>query len=158
MVATKKIPTLSEKDKTRFWDKVDVCGEDECWEWTARIAGSGYGSFCLKNKETSVHRVAYFLTYGHITPGKFILHNCDNPPCCNPKHLYPGTQKNNMADMMVRGRQGFTPGSGVLKEEDVLKIIERCSFGETQISVALDYSVSQPLVSCIVNKKRWAYA
>lgn len=76
----------------RFWSKVDVQGEDECWPWTAKCNRYGYGEFNLDGVRRSVQAyvVAYELTYGMILPlaDLCVLHRCDNPPCCNPGHLW----------------------------------------------------------------------
>lgn len=95
----------------RFWTRVDVKGEDECWPWNHSRDPHGYGVFSLSSRNRPASRVAYLLAHGPIPDGHRINHHCDNPPCCNPKHLYAGTAADNTRDMMVRGRQKvkFTP-------------------------------------------------
>lgn len=154
----KTIPELSEFDKNRFWANVRVGEVDECWEWGDRTNVRGYGRFWLNGKEYYAHRIAYFLTQGFIPGGKGVLHSCDNTSCENPNHLFSGTQKENMYDMIRKGRASFPPGyRKAVTEEDVFKIRERCFLGEVQTKVARDYGVSQQYVSDIVNKKAWAY-
>jgi hypothetical protein len=95
----------------RFWPKVDIRGPDECWPWQAGLS-NGYGEFATgkvdgKKIVERAHRVAYRLTKGPLPPDKpDVLHTCDNPPCCNPAHLYPGTPLDNMRDMSV-GERSF---------------------------------------------------
>ena len=86
----------------RFWSKVKKT--QDCWIWTASRTDRGYGSFGLDGKVRRAHRVAYELAVGPIPDGMSILHACDNPPCVNPAHLRVGTQVQNMADELVRGR------------------------------------------------------
>lgn len=101
---------------THFWERVDRSGgEDACWLWIeCRMpAPYNYGHLCWRLRDNEyAHRVAWSLTTGKPIPrgrGKdfiYILHHCDNPPCCNPKHLYAGTPLNNMRDRDERGRNG----------------------------------------------------
>lgn len=87
----------------RFLAKVDVRGEDECWPWLGYCQSSGHPRFGIaKGKTVSANRFAYELWVEPIPEGLGILHSCDNPPCCNPKHLRPGTQKQNTADWLER--------------------------------------------------------
>ncbi len=103
----------------RFWIKVAKSLDPEgCWIWTSTHMAGGYGSFwdneTRKRRRSS--RVAWELTYGPIPDGLWVLHDCDNPPCVRPDHLYTGTQKRNLADMVNRGRH-----SSVLHPEAVLR-------------------------------------
>lgn len=90
--------------KDKFWDHVDCQGEDECWCWTASRLPSGYGRVRFEKKSTYAHRVAWILTHGPIPEGMVVCHHCDNPPCCNPKHLFVGTQADNVHDRDRKGR------------------------------------------------------
>ena len=81
----------------RFWEKVDIRSEDDCWIWTASRMTGGYGQF-----GPGAHRYSYQLHFGKIPDGKFICHHCDNPPCVNPKHLFGGTHKENMVCLALR--------------------------------------------------------
>lgn len=114
-------PTSGMTVEERFWAKVEKRGEDECWLWTGElkwpnkpvkgsIQGGCYGKFYIKFKRgektiwSSAHRMAWRLTHGEIPDSKVICHACDNPRCCNPKHLWMGTQIENIADRHRKGR------------------------------------------------------
>jgi hypothetical protein len=89
----------------RFWGRVDKsAGPDACWPWTGSRRGGGYGRVTVNGRSTSASRVAYELTHGTIPDGKHVCHTCDNPPCCNPAHLWVGTPADNTRDMLSKGR------------------------------------------------------
>jgi len=90
----------SKASDERFWCGVKRGEPDECWPWTRSLSPKGYGRVRGRN----AHRVAYELTYGPIPPGMFVCHTCDNPPCCNPAHLFLGTYLDNIADMVAKKR------------------------------------------------------
>jgi hypothetical protein len=78
----------------------------DCWEWTGARDPNGYGRVNWQGKSMLAHRVAYMLmTISGTLDDRHILHACDNPPCCNPIHLWPGTAADNTADMFKKGRQ-----------------------------------------------------
>lgn len=100
----------------RFWSKVSRKDPEECWIWSASKQPSGYGQFGCERSligieqpgytMTGAHKVAWILTNGAIPGGLYVLHKCDNPPCCNPNHLFLGTQIDNMQDCLKKGRHG----------------------------------------------------
>jgi hypothetical protein len=93
---------ITNKDKQRFWDKVRKT--KGCWDWVGRKNNSGYGYFSLNNKIQGVHRFSWLIHNGSIPKGMCVCHYCDNKICVNPKHLWLGTHKDNMKDMVIKGR------------------------------------------------------
>lgn len=88
----------------RFWAQVDRRSDDDCWPWLGATT-KGYGSFSIGKKKLYAHRFAWELYYGHAMPDDRLgLHECDNPPCCNPRHVRPGTHKDNITDAATRKR------------------------------------------------------
>lgn len=96
-----------------LWSKVDIREENECWEWKGFRNEDGYGRTWINDKGYYAHRVIFNLVYPNqiglnapkFTDEKgFLLHHCDNPACCNPKHLYVGNFQDNANDKVKRGR------------------------------------------------------
>ncbi len=136
----------------RLWEKVDVRGPDDCWEWQGSLGSNGYGDIGVEGGLKRTHRVAYELAVGPIPEGLCVCHTCDNRVCCNFLHLFLGTQQDNVDDMWLkrRGRSGGTPR---LSFDDVLMIRHRAEGGELQVNLAGEYGVSQSLVNKIVRRK-----
>jgi hypothetical protein len=95
---------LTDANKTLFWSKVEIKGEDECWPWRKGCTTGGYGQFHVNRKAFLAHRVAMALQIGHVEGDVQVLHSCERSRrCCNPKHLRIGTHDDNMDD---RNRAG----------------------------------------------------
>jgi hypothetical protein len=106
------MPFLSEYDKARFWSKVEigVVRKGKCWPWTAGTDECGYGKFRIAGKSYMSHRIVFQLIKGDIPNDLCVCHVCDNPPCCNPDHMWLGTFEDNMVDKVKKGRCGSTRG------------------------------------------------
>ncbi len=146
----------------RFWSKVDRRGPDECWPWLAHRKASGYGQFVLRNGEyPTASRVALALTVGPLAAGVVACHTCDNPPCCNPAHLFPGTQADNTSDSVSKGRanraHGPATGSARLTEDQVAEIrAEPHHYGLTAM-LARRYGVSATTIRKIRRGEKWGH-
>ena len=158
----KPIPALTVEDLERFWSKVEV-KPNGCWEWTGGKA-HGYGRFRLGRALFFAHRIS-FLVHNGKEPIPKALHTCDNPPCCNPEHLFQGTQNDNVHDCMAKGRRRHffgrrVRGSG--EEHPFHKLTWavvdeiRKRYGElTGRQLAKQYGVAGPTIMSVVRGKSW---
>lgn len=154
---------LSKEFKQRFWAKIKMGSENECWEWYGSLGGGGYGRMKLPRSRhnESAHRISYFLATGIDPTGHVVQHKCDNRRCCNPKHLTLGTHASNMADMAEKGRanngiqHGENNNNAKLTRRDVDEIRALIISGETNVSVAKKYNVTHSMISRIRNGKSW---
>lgn len=150
---------ISQKTSARFWAKVDRQGENECWPWTARRGPKGYGEFQLRPKVGCRATHVALLLAGFDRPdGAMALHSCDNPPCCNPKHLRWGTAAENAADRDDRGRfsaiRGESRTTAKLTEASVVAIM---TDSRGYATVARAYGVSKSLIANIRKGKAWTH-
>lgn len=99
----KPLPPLTPEAIARFWAAVPD-GDNECWEWMKGRDLNGYGRMKVGSRTVKTHRVSWALHFGIIPPGMFVLHRCDNPPCCNPQHLFLGSTADNARDASSKGR------------------------------------------------------
>lgn len=106
---------MNKKANKRFWDKVARKGEHECWEWIGNRYVKGYGRFATGGRQYRANRFAYEIAVGQIPDGLWVLHHCDNPPCCNPNHLFLGVHADNMADRHAKGRHFNTRKNACLR-------------------------------------------
>lgn len=136
-----------------FWGRIDHSGgPDSCWQWTFTRCPQGYG----RSGKTTSHRMVWLVAVGPIPPGLFVCHKCDNPPCCNPAHLFLGTPADNVADMAQKGRnrRGERHGRAKLTTRDVLEI--RAS-GESSQVLGERFGVTRNAVDHVRTGKNWKY-
>lgn len=172
----------------RFEAKVDRSGgPDACWPFTASRNEDGYGGFWDGERRVKAHRFAWELAHGPIPDGLDVLHHCDNPPCCNSesdKHLFLGTNADNIADMVAKGRwespdrprqrstgerhgsvthpervrRGAEHGMSKLTEDAVRQIRALYAVGDTtQDALATRFGVHQTTVGVIVRRAKWGH-
>ena len=153
---------LTDADIARFWSKVNKCGSDKCWEWQACRNNHGYGLFRIGGRVRVpylAHRVAFVITTGDTELQ--VCHHCNNPSCCNPKHLYAGTQKDNMQQCVIDGRaadnRGEKHGCAKLTKSEVHEIRALYIKGRLLCEIADEYGIHRVHVSRICNSKQWKH-
>lgn len=155
----------SDKFLSRFWSKVDRSDTDSCWLWTGARVSAGYGQIRAEapsRDRCTASVVSLEIALGRkVVPGLFACHTCDNPPCCNPKHLYEGSISNNVRDALDRGRliprcqEGSLNSRAILTESDIPSIRARIAGGETNTSIAKSYGLHHATISAIRRGKSW---
>lgn len=155
---------FSELNVSRFWDRVDVRGVDECWPWLLSTDSDGYGTFCpSKDLEgrtrTAAHRYVLALKLGRpLTSDEHSLHTCDFPRCCNPQHIFLGDHLINMRDKTRKRRcfypKGETNPNAVLSDCDVIEIREMHRAGWSLGQLARFFGVSKAHISRIVKNRQ----
>jgi hypothetical protein len=147
--------------RERFESKFVKGNDDECWEWQARISPFGYGQFAINpGNIPQAHRFSYELYLRKIPKGMCVLHRCDNRKCVNPKHLWLGTQQENIKDMILKKRdKKATPdknGGAKLTWEQVNEIRKiRREKGTYYKDLAKMFNVHYATIKRIILKKSW---
>lgn len=142
----------------KFWEKVAVAGEDDCWLWLGAKYDGAYGSLRWGDRHDSAHRISYLLAYGEFDRALNVLHKCDNPPCVNPKHLFLGTRTDNMRDKEAKGRgnqpRGATHHKAKLTTEQIQEIRTRYAAGNVSTTtLGREYNTHSSHISAIVRFK-----
>ena len=145
-----------------FWRRVDKSGD--CWPWLGPKDRDGYGRLTYQGRRMhSAHRLSWKLANGPIPKGMCVCHRCDNPPCCNPAHLWLGTNQDNMDDKVSKGRHSYRSHVGVenpnskLTEDEVLDIRAARAFGAAQKDIAKAYNLEVSVISRITTRASWKH-
>lgn len=162
---------FDEACRRRFWNKVDIGLPNECWNWTASLnvpdPKIGYGKFNVSNidgrrlKTFVAHRLAYELAFGEFDQSANVLHRCDNHLCCNPDHLFLGSQLDNVHDMIAKGRAPASPvmqgveQPGAKLDDDSVRFIRSSQMSCRELGAL--FSVHPTTVSEVKTFKKWKH-
>ena len=153
----RKKPDVSWKDHIHH--QLDKSSEAGCWEWMNARDQHGYGVVRKDGRNQRVHRVLWELECGPIPPGIHLCHQCDNPACANPEHLFMGGQQENLRDASAKGRtaRGDGHGSAKLYSRDIPLIRAMADGGWSYAEIARHYRVSGNAIKDIVTGVTWAH-
>lgn len=162
-------PTRSFPLEIRIWKHIARRGPDDCWFWTGSLDHGGYGQINDgRGRIRKAHQVVLEIVLARpLAPGEWGLHRCDNPPCCNPAHLYAGTVQDNVRDMWARGR-GYTigrrpgqlNGNATLTDAQAREILAALSDNPprgTKARLAREYGVTKSIITRIENGRMWGH-
>ncbi len=134
---------------------------DDCWEWTGTGRVDGYGQVTWEHRKYGCHRVAWELAFGDIPEGMNVLHKCDNPPCCNPAHLFLGTAEDNNRDRSMKGRTVSRPGElhhgAKLTQSDVIEIRRLAAAGVSVGELMTRFPVKRAQMYRVIKADRWQH-
>lgn len=139
-----------------FKSRVNINGENGCWEWNRHLLALGYAQVKVAGKQYRAHRLSYEYYVGPIPAGMIVCHKCDNRKCINPEHLFVGTTQDNVDDKMRKGRfrpcKGEQSGTAKLSAAQIaaIRVDER-----SQYAIAKEYGISQSNVSMIKRGVTW---
>lgn len=144
-----------------FWARVVANGPGVCWEWSGHRVTQGYGRLRINGHRWMAHRYAWTVMNGDIPAGQEVCHRCDNPPCCNPAHLFLGTHAENMADMAGKGRArppvGTDHSNSKITPAIVRDIRDLRQQGWTLARIGRQFNIHLSNVSLIANGKAWGH-
>ncbi len=149
----------------RFWRQVDIRDPGACWPFGC-TGTNGYGVYNIKLGKNSwrsigAHRYAWIEHNGKIPNGLFVCDECDNRACCNPEHLWLGTNGDNVRDALAkfgpRSLRGEDSPRAKLTEKEVLEIRRRIKDGAVQRRLAEEYGVTHYQISLIHRRKSWRH-
>lgn len=125
-----------------------------CWEWQGATIKRGYGKIREGHKFLLVHRVMY----GDIPKGMCVLHTCDNPPCCNPDHLFVGTRKDNALDAVSKGRNFVLYGVASPRAKLTPEIVRKIRSSKEPVRVLAErYNVTPKAIYHVLRRETWKH-
>lgn len=152
-IGYRRITTLYCSLKCAVLSRTKVVGD--CWLWQGAKLPDGYGHFGFDRKRYRTHRAAYEVAFGPVPEGMLVCHKCDQPACCNPQHLFAGTNKDNSDDKLRKGRQRRGEANRAKLTEDQIREIRASN--ESMRQMAKRFGVSASHVSKIRRKVKWAH-
>lgn len=160
MHAWEEDPEMLKRIAERFWSHVSVLGIKECWIWTADTSPFGYGRMNICGDVWNAHRIAFWLHHRKLNHSLHVCHHCDNPPCCNPHHLFQGSDLDNQRDANNKGRhlRGTEMHNVILNEEIVrqirlLYVPRKCG----KYALAKLFRVHPSTIQKVYERRSWAW-
>lgn len=144
----------------RFMSKTTPEPNTGCWLWVGVVDRDGYGGLFVAGRgKAKATRVSLELAGRPARPGEVVRHSCDQPSCVNPGHLKAGTQKENIADAVARGRKavGERHPFSTLSVSDVQRIRQLRAAGVPGVVVAREFGISGGTVSAVWTRRMWRH-
>lgn len=149
----------SAEGQRRFWIKVKIKKPNDCWNWVGSLRG-GYGNMLILGFQFLAHRLSYFFKHHNLPDHLLVCHQCDNPKCVNPRHLFLGTAQDNRRDCIKKSRHavGEQQHTHKLKEHQIKEIrMLRFQEGLECSHIAEGFKVSRQTIHKIVKGIFWKH-
>lgn len=151
--------------RERFYSKIEIIPFHDCWEWVGAASSDGYGVIRINGKNIRSHRFSYKEFIGYIPKEICVCHKCDNHKCVNPKHLFLGTNKDNMQDMVKKGRQskGDSHYYSKLSSDQVKCILNKYIRGTGSknrgniLYLSKIFNISRRQIGKIIRREKWKH-
>ena len=156
--ANRRCRAIPEFDAKRFWARVTKTRG--CWLFNGQLER---GMFTILGETFLAHRIAWTLIRGCIPPGILVCHHCDTPGCVRPKHLFLGTDSDNMLDKKKKGRSILVPrgeenGRAKLTAQKVRSIRRKHATGKFSFAaLARTFGISAWHASLLVRRENWKH-
>jgi hypothetical protein len=155
-------------EEVRLWEKIQKDGPNGCWLWLGAKEVRGYGTIFIAGVSKRVHRYMWERYFGPIPTDMMVCHHCDNPACVNPKHLFLGTNSDNMQDMLKKDRGNKAAGTrnrhAKLTESEVIAIRHLYQYSNdngrnyfTRMQLAELFLVTWTTIDYIIKRKTWKH-
>lgn len=144
---------------SKLLDRVAI-SDTGCWEFIGGRTGDRYGVISFgRGRQRGAHVISYEYYVGPIPKGAFVCHSCDNPPCCNPKHLFLGSHQTNKDDEIAKDRHvyGERVGNHKLSQDDVREIRFLIAKGYSLAFIGRKFDVTRQAIFYIKSGKNWSY-
>lgn len=149
--------------ENRFWSRMKRDPISDCWIWGARRDGKRYGALKISGANIRAHRLSLVLSTGQDRPDMMALHSCDNPPCCNPKHLRWGTAFDNVRDALNRGRFKLSDRTGennpkaklTIADVEEIRAMHRPGV-RGYATIAKQYGVAKRTIKDVILRRTWS--
>ncbi len=159
IIYRKNPQTRLETSKNYFFSHV-IKNKNKCWEWTGPLR-KGYGAMAYFRRSIGAHKFSWLISNGNIPEGLFVLHKCDTPTCTNPSHLWLGTPKENMEDMIQKKRDKKLKGTEIknskLTEDKVQEIKRMLREEKTPQEIVNHFNISLSSIYDIKDGRTWKH-
>ncbi len=157
-----KFDQKSDASMQRFICEASRKSETGCWEWSLAKGAGGYGVQYFRGKTHKAHRMSWTVFKGQIPEGVLVCHQCDNPQCVNPSHLFLGSHADNRADAVAKNRVfrpiGVLAPACILSERVVRNMRATYASGRvTMKQIAERFRCSVPNVYRIISRQTWKH-